>query len=512
MELYCTRPSCPRPINAFADLDDSTQLKTTQQKYCMACGMPLLLQGRYLPLRLLGRGGFGAAFLARDRFTPKMRQCVVKQFQPAGNLTADQLHLAQKLFEREGDVLEDLGNRHPEIPDLLAFFQLDVPSRAAGRTTETFFYLVQEFVDGQTMEEELAQKGRFSEAEVVSLLEKLLPVLQFVHENGTIHRDIKPSNVMRHRDGRIYLLDFGAVKQVTSAAAVAGQAGRASTGIYSMGYAPPEQMAGSTVYPATDLYALAVTCITLLTGKQPGELYDAYSNTWNWRAYAQVSDRLEAILNRLLQPIPSQRFQSAGEVLAALRQLSAASPTPPPPAAAKAAKGAKVAPSPPKAPATAVQSSPSPGPKPPAPAPGPPRPAKLARPRFSTLELLGGAAFTGFEAGLLAVALASLLGTTTALQFWLTLVAIMAALVFAQSRRWIERVDLIIFAVVTLSLMIFIPHLQSIMTIQPVLSQIVGAVGSPLRAVLFLATLTALVAVAVTIVFRLIYALLARLL
>lgn len=104
MEVYCTRSGCPRPQNHFADLDNSATLKTVQQKYCTCCGMPLILMGRYLPIQLLGQGGFGAAFLARDRHTPGMRQCVVKQFKPTGDFSATQLAKAQKLFEREAAV------------------------------------------------------------------------------------------------------------------------------------------------------------------------------------------------------------------------------------------------------------------------------------------------------------------------------------------------------------------------------------------------------------------------
>jgi Protein kinase domain len=494
MEICCTRPSCPRPTNYFADLDDAATLKTTQQKFCTTCGMPLLLLGRYLPMKLLGKGGFGAAFLARDRYTPAMRQCVVKQFQPSGDLSPDQLQLAQSLFEREGQVLEQLGN-HPQIPDLLAFFDLDVPNRTA--KPDRFFYLVQEFIDGQNMEEELAQKGKFSEKDITHLLEEVLKVLKFVHENGSIHRDIKPSNIMRRQDGRVYLLDFGAVKQVTTAP-VAGQA-RASTGIYSMGFAPPEQMQGNTVYPATDLYALAVTCIMLLTGKDPSELYDAYSNSWKWRSEAKVSDRLAKTFDRMLLPTPSQRFQSADEVLAALKPSSpAASATP----AAPTPRSAAV-PTPTPVPAPVPAPAPTPAPVA-AKAPAIAKTARAPRPAFSTLEILGGAAFTGFEGGLLAIALSSLLGTIVNPNFWLLLAGMLGAFIFAQSQRWIEKVDLLIIAAITLGLVMFVPLFSRILGI-------LAVGGAPTQAILFVSVFAALMAVAVATVFRLIYNLLSRL-
>jgi len=290
----------------------------------MACGMPLILRDRYLPLKLLGQGGFGVAVLARDRDTPAMRRCVVKLFKPAGYLTPQQLQTAQNLFSREAEVLEELGNQHPQIPELFAFFELNVPSFPPGKQDQ-FFYLVQEYINGEDLEEELDRKGKFSENEILEVLRQILSVLQFVHEQGSIHRDIKPSNIMRDRQGRLYLLDFGAVKQVTKVASTGG-----STGIYSMGFAPPEQMSGSQVYPATDLYALAVTCLTLLTGKQPQELFDSYANQWNWRNYAPVSDRTANVLDRMLLPTPNLRFQSAQEVLAALTPHQP--PQTPPPA------------------------------------------------------------------------------------------------------------------------------------------------------------------------------------
>ncbi|HEY9781506.1 MAG TPA: serine/threonine-protein kinase [Leptolyngbyaceae cyanobacterium] len=450
MEVYCTRPGCPRPQNYFADLDNSSTLRTVEQKYCTCCGMPLILQGRYLPCRLLGQGGFGAAFLSRDRYTPGMRQCVVKQFKPSGDLSSTQLSTAHTLFEREAAALEQLGDRHDQIPDLLAFFDLTVSTWQPGRQ-EQFFYLVQEFIDGQTLEEELAIRGKFSETEILEVLQAILPVLQFVHERGSIHRDIKPSNIMRDRNGKLYLLDFGAVKQVTSSAG--GASG--STGIYSMGFAPPEQVAGGEIFPSTDLYALAVTAITLLTNKKATELFDINRNQWNWRSHVQVSDRTANVLNKMLSLAPHQRFGSAVEVMAALKS---------------------------NIPAPSLQHQPS--------------SSKPARLTFSTLEILASAAFTGFEGSLIVIALYSLLSAQPGLA-WGIAVLILALLIFAQSRRWIEKVDLLIISSITLVIIFLVPVLHSGFTIS-----VVG----------LLAVATALIAIALTALFKIIYKLLSQIL
>ncbi|HEY9876730.1 MAG TPA: serine/threonine-protein kinase [Candidatus Obscuribacterales bacterium] len=460
MEILCTRADCPKPQNFFADLDDNATLKTVQQKYCITCGMPLILDGRYVPSKLLGRGGFGAAFLARDRRTPAMRKCVVKQFKPAGDLTPEQLQKAQNLFEGEGAILEQLGT-HPQIPDLFAFFELTVPSRQLGQQ-DKFFYLVQEFIDGENLEEELAQKGKFSQDEVLAVLREILPVMKFVHEydNNPIHRDIKPSNIMRNRNGRLYLIDFGAVKNK-----VAGVATGRSTGIYSMGYAPPEQMYGHEIYPSTDLYALAVTCIQLLTGKQPAELLDVNNNQWKWRNDAQVSDRLAGILDRMLLPAPNKRFQSAEDVLDALTSIAPVNPPQPV--------------SPPSNPPTTHHSA---------------KTAILINP-LSTLELLGSAAFTGFEAGLLFIALSSLLTTSgISMGIW---GMIMGGLIFAQFRRLIEKVDLLIIAGITLALVLFIPPLHN---------------NFPIDFVIMVGILAGAGTVCVTALFRLVYKLLSNIL
>lgn len=440
----------------------------------------MILRGRYLPVRLLGQGGFGAAFLARDRDTPAMRQCVAKLLQPSVSLTPPQLKIAQTLFEREAAVLEELGNEHSQIPSLLAFFELTVTSLQPGKNDQ-FFYLVQEFIDGKNLEDEQAVKGRFSEAETVEVLREILKVLDFVHSRGSIHRDIKPANIMRGKNGRLYLLDFGAVKQVTQSVGSA----KASTGIYSLGYAPPEQMSGQEVYPATDLYALAVTCITLLSGLQPTELFDSYRNEWNWHSRVQVSSRLAHVLDRMLLSAPSQRFQSASEVEAAL--MSGPQQPSQPPTVVVAPPPIPLQPTLPPHPVRV-----------PATPPGGLQPSQRAT--FSIWEVLSGAAFTGFEAGVLAIALTSLL-PSPGLSIGL-LGMIVAGLIYGQYRRAIEQTEMLIIGAGTVALLWFFPVLQTA----------AGAIypNSPITGVLFVGWLGALGAIAGTAIFRLIYKLLSN--
>ncbi|MFN6143783.1 MAG: protein kinase domain-containing protein [Pseudanabaena sp.] len=306
MDIYCTRPNCTKPLNSFADLDSGNTLKTITQKFCTSCGMPLLLGGRYIVEHPIARGGFGATFLARDRYTPAMKRCVVKLLQPIG-FTSNQMVVAKQMFEREATVLEDLGT-HPQIPDLLAYFEVQ-----SGQ--DEFFYLVQEFVDGFTLEQIVTQHGAIAEADVLEIMHSLLPVLTFIHDKGSIHRDIKPANIMvRKSDQSYFLLDFGAVKQVAGVAQ-----GQKSTGIFTPGYGAPEQMRGDTVFPSTDLYAFAVTCLFLLTGKEPDELFDVSYNKWQWERFVKLSPNFSHVLQRMLESAPSERFTSAADVLQALR-------------------------------------------------------------------------------------------------------------------------------------------------------------------------------------------------
>lgn len=459
MKIYCTRPSCfGADRNNFTDLEDPMLFKTVPQKFCTTCGMPLILDGRYLPERLLGKGGFGTAFLAKDRRSPTFKYCVVKQFQPSSDLSPQQLAIAQNLFEREAHVLEKLGNQHPQIPDLFAYFPLESPGWQTS-TPQQFFYIVQEYIKGENLETELAKKGKFSEIEVREVLQEILKILEFVHDHDVIHRDIKPSNIMRDDHGRLHLLDFGAVKQVTQ------NPGGKSTGIYSLGFAPPEQMRGYTVFPSTDLYALAATCLVLLTGKEPQELFDSYSDQWRWKQFVSVSDELAAILDKMLLPTPSDRFGSATQVLTALNPASLPPISQPSPVVSS--------------PGTQLQPA--------------------VTPRFiSPLELLSSVAFTGFELGVLAClgfALFNVFAISPIVLSMICLVAI-TGLILAVYRRWIESgIDFIIVSLISIGILYFI------------LLKLTFYVN--LTIVPFI---TAILAVAVTALFRLVYLLLQRIL
>jgi ABC-type branched-subunit amino acid transport system substrate-binding protein/predicted Ser/Thr protein kinase len=280
--------------------------------------MPLILDGRYLPLKLLQQGGLGVAFVGCDRRTPGLKRCVIKQLQINPSFNTTQLETATRLFHREAEVLEKLGE-HPRIPQLFAFLEL-IASASPPYTQQKFFYLVQEYIEGENLQQELLAKGRFTEPEVITILRETARILEFIHIQGTIHRDIKPANIMRDSRAQIYLIDFGAVKQVVAetARATASPLEQNLTCVFTPEYAPAEQRQGQAIYPSSDLYALAVTCLNLLTGRPPQDLLGDLNN-WQWRTPdLQVSDDLAAILDRMLRSVPSERFQSARDVLDAV--------------------------------------------------------------------------------------------------------------------------------------------------------------------------------------------------
>jgi serine/threonine protein kinase len=285
----CLNPACHNPPNP-----DGTM-------FCSNCGVGLVvLRNRYRPIKSLGAGGFGKTYLAED--IDKLNQkCVIKQFAPQVQGTGA-LQKATELFEQEARQLEQLGE-HPQIPTLLAYFEQD-----------NRLYLVQQFIDGQNLLDELQQQGIFNEQKIKELLLDLLDILKTVHQYKVIHRDIKPENIIRRSDGKLVLIDFGASKQLT--ATVMTQVG---TTIGSFGYAPLEQMQGGEAYPASDLYSVGATCFHLLSGIHPWQLWQRQGYGWvaNWRQHLQqpVSQELGRILDKLMHEEHQQRYHSAEEVL-----------------------------------------------------------------------------------------------------------------------------------------------------------------------------------------------------
>ncbi len=274
---------------------------------CEACGSKLLLRDRYRVEKSLGQGGFGATFLAKDESLPGEPCCVIKQLRPT-TAGAHLLPMARELFEREARTLGQIGN-HPQVPMLLAYFE-----------DNQQFYLVQEYISGSTLQQEVKRSGPFSEAGVKQFLSEILPLLQYIHSQHVIHRDIKPANLIRReQDRKLVLIDFGAVKnQVSPAANNSDQTALTNFAIGTPGFAPPEQMALRPVY-ASDIYAVGVTCIYLLTGKSPKDLdYNPSTGEMIWRKYVDISDSFAEVLKKMLEASVRYRYQAAGDILRAL--------------------------------------------------------------------------------------------------------------------------------------------------------------------------------------------------
>ncbi len=306
---YCVNPTCANPNNEPFAIN------------CASCGSNLKLRNRYRASRPLGKGGFGATFLAADEGLPGFPSCVVKQLRP-NTQSVSVLKMARELFEREAFTLGKIGS-HPQIPRLLDYFEED-----------SNFYLVQEFVDGETLKQEFERRGAFNEIEIRKILSEIFPALGFMHENGVIHRDIKPANIMRRKqDGQLVLIDFGAVSsQVNKPSADDDPSGLLTNfAIGTPGFAPPEQMAMRPVY-SSDLYATAMSCLYLMTGRSPKDLpHDPYTGEINWKGQVKLSDRLRVVFEKLLQQSVAQRFRSAEEALRALESGNISEEQPPKP-------------------------------------------------------------------------------------------------------------------------------------------------------------------------------------
>ncbi|HAN46799.1 MAG TPA: hypothetical protein DCQ32_09650 [Cyanobacteria bacterium UBA8156] len=293
---YCLNPDCDRPQNI--------EKATT----CANCGSPLVLRGRYRAVKVLGQGGFGKTFRAIDE-DRLGATCVIKQFLP--QLTGTEaINKAVELFNQEAVRLYELGE-HSQIPTLMAYFTQDHRQ-----------YLVQEFIAGKTLLQELEGGGPFAEAKIWKVLTDILPVLQFVHERHVIHRDVKPENIIRRQsDGLPVLIDFGVAKLLQSV--TSPQVG--GTTIGSPGYMAMELLTEGKVYPASDLYGLGTTVFHLLTGTSPHRVFIKYGFSWlpQWQKFlrAPISDTLIYVMNKLLKEEVGDRYSSAEEVLRDIDRL-----------------------------------------------------------------------------------------------------------------------------------------------------------------------------------------------
>ncbi len=292
---YCLNPACPNPQNL------------THTEQCQACGSKLLLRDCYRIIQALGQGGFGATFLAMNESLPGKPSCVIKQLRPNAN-APHVMEMARELFRREAETLGSIGT-HPQIPSLLNYFE----------DSETF-YLVQEYVSGSTLQQEVKRSGPLSEAGVKLFLSEILPVLEYIHTKDVIHRDIKPANIIRRsQDDKLVLIDFGAVKYRNAEQETASdQTALTSYAIGTPGFAPPEQMAMRPV-PASDIYALGVSCIYLLTGKSPKDIsYDPRTGELEWKKYVHISPGFADVLAKMLDMAAKARYQDAKEIYHAL--------------------------------------------------------------------------------------------------------------------------------------------------------------------------------------------------
>jgi tetratricopeptide (TPR) repeat protein len=268
------------------------------------------LVGRYQIIRHLGGGGFGETFVAEDTQLPGSPQCVVKKLKPQANDPVT-LQTARRLFDTEAQVLHKLGSCD-RIPQLLAYFEENEE-----------FYLVQEFIEGHDLGEEFTPAKTYPQDEVISLLQEILEILEFVHGNQVIHRDVNPRNILRRQyDSKLVLIDFGAVKQIATQLIVPQAKTKSTVAIGTPGYIPSEQAQGNPKF-SSDIYAVGIIAIQALTGLSPEQLeLDPETNEILWQNHAQVTQEFAFFLDKMVCYDFRQRYPSATIALQALKDLN----------------------------------------------------------------------------------------------------------------------------------------------------------------------------------------------
>jgi len=272
---------------------------------------PNLLAHRYRIVRLLGQGGFGVTYLAQDTHRPGEPRCVVKQLRPT--VRGEGLATARRLFNREAETLEKLGT-HDQIPRLLAYFE-----------QEQQFYLVQEYIEGESLAQELQSGQPLPEPQVLNLVISILKVLEFVHANRVIHRDVKPHNIIRRAsDRKLVLIDFGIVKCLEASFDPEHITRNQTVSVGTMGYAPIEQFMGQPVL-SSDIYAVGVIALQALTGQSPEHLAPhPERGELDWRIHLgtnAVSEATGAVLDKMVRQHCKERYACVADVLRDIAQI-----------------------------------------------------------------------------------------------------------------------------------------------------------------------------------------------
>ena len=265
-----------------------------------------ILRQRYKIVKQLDVGGFGKTYLADDLdipVTPKS-VCVVKKLHPT---IIDPEIIC--LFEQEAQILYQLGQNHDQIPKLSGYFQ-------EGQE----FYLIQEFIDGHNLTQEITPGKKLGEADVIQLLRDVLEILVYVHKNKVIHRDIKPANIMRRKDGKLVLIDFGVVKQINTTIAIKSGSTSRTSGFGTVGYMPIEQAIGKPKL-SSDIYALGMIAIQALIDLSPRLLAEDDDGEIIWIDQVEISERLKQFINKMVCCEWRQRYRNAKEALDELNKI-----------------------------------------------------------------------------------------------------------------------------------------------------------------------------------------------
>jgi serine/threonine protein kinase, bacterial len=273
--------------------------------------MKEVLGTQYRIIKFIGKGGFGKTYLAEDLLLPSSNNtCVVKQLYPAIDNEAF-LATARRLFTKEAETLKKVGT-HAQIPRLLAYFEED-----------NQFYLVQQYIEGHTLGQELRSGKIWTEDQIIALLKDCLNILDFIHSQGVIHRDVKPDNLIRRtQDDKLVLVDFGTVKEVIIAQT---QMISSTVAIGTKGYMPTEQARGKPRF-ISDIYALGAIAIQALTGVHPIHFQENDEGEIIWQPQTQIKKELIAIISRMVRYHFKDRYQSAREILTALDRISTSAP------------------------------------------------------------------------------------------------------------------------------------------------------------------------------------------